>query len=44
MIELTFDSKHQPGKNFKNATIVANTQPNVIELKIRAEVVKAEAF
>jgi len=44
VIELTFDSKHQPGKNFKSATIVANTQPNVIELKIRAEVVTAEAF
>ena len=44
VIELTFDSSHQPGKNFKNATIVANTQPNIIELKIRAEVVQADKF
>jgi len=44
VIELTFDSKHQLGKNFKNATVIANTQPNIIELKIRAEVVKAENF
>ena len=44
VIELTFDSKHQIGKNFKTATIVANTQPNIIQLNIRAEVVKAEEF
>ncbi|MCK5775219.1 MAG: DUF1573 domain-containing protein [Bacteroidales bacterium] len=44
VIELTFDSNRQPGKNFKNATIIANTQPNVVELKIRAEVVKPENF
>ncbi len=44
IIELTFDSSHQPGKNFKNATVIANTQPNVVELKIRAEVVQADKF
>lgn len=44
IIELTFDSSHQPGMNFKNATILANTQPNVVELKIRAEVVPADKF
>ncbi len=44
VIELTFDSSHQPGKNFKSATVIANTQPNVVELKIRAEVVPAEEF
>lgn len=44
VIELTFDSSHQPGKNFKNATVVANTQPNVVELKLRAEVVSADKF
>jgi len=44
VIELTFDSSHQPGKNFKNATIVANTQPNIVQLNIRAEVVKADQF
>ena len=44
VIELTFDSKHQPGKNFKYATIVANTQPNIIKLNIRAEVVQPDKF
>jgi len=43
-IELTFDSSHQPGMNYKNATIMANTQPNIVELKIRAEVVQSEEF
>jgi len=44
VIELTFDSSHQPGKNFKNARIVANTQPNIVVLKIRAEVVQPDKF
>ncbi|RLD65703.1 MAG: hypothetical protein DRI84_06315 [Bacteroidetes bacterium] len=44
IVELTFDSSHQPGMNFKNATIIANTQPNIVELKIRAEVVQADKF
>ena len=44
VIELTFDSNRQPGMNFKNATIVANTQPNIVELKISAEVVKPDEF
>jgi hypothetical protein len=44
VIELTFDSSHQPGMNFKTATIIANTQPNIVELKIRAEVVPASEY
>ena len=44
VIELTFDSSHQPGKNFKTASVIANTQPNTIELKLRAEVVPADQF
>jgi len=44
VIELTFDSSHQPGKNFKYATIVANTQPNIVKLNIRAEVVQPDKF
>jgi len=43
-IELTFDSSHQPGMNYKSATVMANTQPNIVELKIRAEVVQSEKF
>ena len=44
VIELTFDSNHQPGKNFKEARIVANTQPNIVVLKIRSEVVQPDKF
>jgi len=44
VIELTFDSSHQPGMNFKHASVMANTQPNIVDLKIRAEVVEADKF
>ena len=44
VIELTFDSSHQPGKKYKYATVVANTQPNIVKLNIRAEVVQPDKF
>jgi len=39
-IRLTFDSKGRIGKNHKTATIVANTSPNVVVLKLNANVIK----
>jgi hypothetical protein len=38
-IELTFDSSHRPGFNRKTATVLANTQPNVVALLLTALVV-----
>ena len=37
-IELTFDSYRRKGFNHKNATVLANTQPNVVTLNIKAMV------
>ena len=41
-IELTFDSYMRKGFNHKNATVLANTQPNVSVLNIKAMVRGAE--
>ena len=41
-IELTFDSRMRKGFNHKNATVLANTQPNVIKLNIKAMVQPAD--
>lgn len=41
-IELTFDSDRRGGFNHKTATVLANTQPNVTKLSIKATVVKAD--
>lgn len=41
-IELTFDSSRRKGFNHKSASVVANTQPNVVNLQIKAMVISAE--
>jgi len=41
-IELTFDSERRKGFNHKTATVVANTQPNVTTLSIKAMVIGAD--
>lgn len=41
-IELTFDSSRRKGFNQKSATVVANTQPNVVKLILKATVVSAD--
>ncbi len=43
-IELTFDSYRRKGFNHKNATVLANTQPNVHTLNIKAMVQTASEF
>ncbi len=40
-IELTFDSSNRHGFNHKSASVVANTQPNVFTLNIKAMVMNA---
>jgi len=41
-VELTFDSDRRKGFNHKTATVVANTQPNVTTLSIKAMVISAD--
>jgi hypothetical protein len=41
-IELTFDSSRRKGFNHKSASVVANTQPNVVNLQIKAMVISAD--
>lgn len=41
-IELTFDSSRRQGYNHKSASVVANTQPNVVNLQIKAMVISAD--
>ncbi len=41
-IELTFDSSRRKGFNHKNATVLANTQPNVVTLNLKAMVQSAD--
>jgi len=41
-IDVEFNSKNKPGRQTKTVTIQANTDPNPIRLKIKAEVAKAE--
>ncbi len=41
-IELTFDSSRRIGFNHKSASVVANTQPNVVNLQIKAMVISAD--
>ena len=43
-IELTFDSYRRKGFNHKNATVLANTQPNVHTLNIKAMVQTASDY
>ncbi len=43
-IELTFDSSRRIGFNHKSASVVANTQPNVVNLQIKAMVMPADKF
>ncbi len=38
-IELVFDSSNRDGKQTKSAKVYSNTQPNVMELFIRCEVI-----
>jgi len=39
-IDVEFNSKNKPGRQTKTVTIQANTDPNPIRLKIKAEVAK----
>jgi len=39
---LTFDSSRRTGFNHKSASVVANTQPNVVNLQIKAMVISAD--
>ena len=41
-IEITFDSSRRKGFNHKNATVLANTQPSVVTLNIKAMVQSAD--
>lgn len=41
-IELTFNSSRRIGFNHKSASVVANTQPNVVNLQIKAMVISAD--
>ncbi len=41
-VELTFDSNRRTGFNHKTANVVANTQPNVTTLNIKAMVISAD--
>jgi hypothetical protein len=41
-IELTFDSSRRQGFNHKAASVLANTQPNVATLNIKALVISAD--
>ncbi|RLD41283.1 MAG: hypothetical protein DRI86_13660 [Bacteroidetes bacterium] len=41
-VELTFDSNRRKGFNHKTATVVANTQPNITTLSIKAMVISAD--
>lgn len=41
-VELTFDSDRRKGFNHKTATVVANTQPNITTLSIKAMVISAD--
>jgi len=41
-VELTFDSSRRKGFNHKTATVVANTQPNITTLNIKAMVISAD--
>ena len=40
VVKVSFDSRGRKGFQSKSLLVVANTQPNVTQLKIRAEVVK----